>query len=94
MPASGASRGRTVFAVGPDEILLSAEPLSRVSARNVLAGRVISVEASGDDAMVRAEAAGVTWRVHVTAAAIRDLGLAAGSAVWLAIKTQSFKQLR
>ena len=94
VPAPGASRGRTVFAVAPDEILLSAEPLSRVSARNVLAGRVLSVDVSGDDAMVRAEAAGVTWRAHVTAAAIRDLGLAAGSPVWLAIKTQSFKRLR
>jgi molybdate transport system ATP-binding protein len=94
VPASGPARGRTVFAVAPDEILLSAEPLSRVSARNVLAGRVLSIDASGDDAMVRAEAAGVAWWAHVTTAAIRDLGLAAGSAVWLAIKTQSFKRLR
>ena len=94
VPAAGESPGRAVFAVAPDDILLSAEPLTRVSARNVLAGRVLSIELSGGDAMVRAEAAGITWRALVTAAAVRDLGLAAGSPVWLAIKTQSFKRLR
>jgi len=94
VPAAGEFRGRAVFAVAPDDILLSAEPLSRISARNVLAGRVLSVEASAADAMVRAEAAGVTWRARVTAAAVCDLGLGPGSSVWLAIKTHSFKRLR
>jgi molybdate transport system ATP-binding protein len=93
VPAAGESRGRAVFAVAPDDILLSAEPLSRVSARNVLAGRVLSVEAPAADAMVLAEASGVTWRALVTAAAVRELGLVPGSPVWLAIKTQSFKRL-
>ena len=94
VPADGESHGRAVFAIAPDDILLSAEPLSRISARNVLAGRVLSVETAAADAMVRAEAGGVAWRARVTAAAVRDLGLAAGAPVWLAIKTQSFKRLR
>ena len=93
VPADGpADRG--VFALAPEEILLSAEPLSRVSARNILAGRVLSCDSSGQDAMVQVEAAGVSWRAHITAASLRDLGLAAGAPVWLAIKTQAFRRLR
>jgi molybdopterin-binding protein len=67
--------------------------LARVSARNVLAGTVVSCDTAGLDAMVRVEAAGVTWRVHITATALHDLRLATGAAVWLAIKTQSFRRL-
>ncbi len=93
VPASGAGE-RGVFTLAPEEILLSVEPLERVSARNVLAGRVLSLDSSGQDAMVLVEAAGVKWRAHVTSGAVRDLGLAAGMPVWLAIKTQSFRRLR
>ncbi len=93
VPAS-ATGERGVFALAPEEILLSVEPLQRVSARNVLAGRVLALDSSGEDAMVRVEAAGATWRAHVTSGAVRDLGLGAGVPVWLAIKTQSFRRLR
>ncbi len=93
VPAAGPG-GRGVFALAPEEIIISTDPLARVSARNVLAGTVASCDAASRDAMVRVEAAGMTWRVHITATALRDLGLAAGAAVWLAIKTQSFRRLR
>jgi molybdate transport system ATP-binding protein len=92
VPAAG-PRGRGVFALAPEEIIISMDPLARVSARNVLAGTVVSCDAAGPDAMVRVEAVGRTWRAHITATALRDLGLAAGAAVWLAIKTQSFRRL-
>ena len=93
VPAA-APGGRGVFALAPEEILLSAEPLSRVSARNLLAGRVLSCDVSGQDAMVQVEAAGASWRARITAAAVRDLDLAPGAPVWLAIKTQAFRRLR
>jgi molybdate transport system ATP-binding protein len=95
VPSSGARTGeRAVFAVAPDEILLSLQPLLRVSARNVLAGEIREVESLGHDAMVHVEAAGATWRAHVTEAAVLDLHLAAGLPVWLAIKTRSFRRLK
>ena len=92
VPAMGA-RGRGVFALAPEEILLSVEHITRVSARNVLAGRVVSCDSFGRDAMVRIEAIGVAWRAHITTAALRELELAPGAPVWLAIKTQSFRRL-
>jgi len=95
VPAIAARIGqRAVFAVTPDEILLSMLPLARVSARNVLAGRIRAIEPLGGDAMVHADAAGAGWRAHVTKAAIDDLRLEVGQRVWLAIKTRSFRRLR
>jgi molybdate transport system ATP-binding protein len=93
VPAGGPGV-RGVFALAPEEIIISMDPLARVSARNVLAGTVLSCDAAGPDAMVQVEAVGIPWRAHITATALRDLGLAAGAAVWLAIKTQSFRRLR
>jgi molybdate transport system ATP-binding protein len=93
VPAGGPGV-RGVFALEPEEIIISMDPLARVSARNVLAGTIVSCDAAGPDAMVRVEAVGIPWRAHITATALRDLGLAAGAAVWLAIKTQSFRRLR
>ncbi|HKD11544.1 MAG TPA: molybdenum ABC transporter ATP-binding protein [Thermoanaerobaculia bacterium] len=95
VPASGAGIGqRAIFAVAPDEILVSLQPLVRVSARNVLAGEIRAIESLGSDAMVHADAAGARWRAHVTEAAVTDLQLAVGQPVWLAIKTRSFRRLR
>jgi molybdate transport system ATP-binding protein len=90
---SGGQPGRALYAVAAEDVLLSAAPLSRISARNVLEGRVESVEASGQNAMVRIQASGASWRSLVTAAAAEDLGLAAGRPVWLVVKTQAFRRL-
>ena len=94
VPAMGAPGERAVFSLAPEDVLLAAHPLDRVSARNVLEGRVEAVDPGGDDALVRVFAAGVAWRAHVTAEAVRDLDLCEGRAVWLAIKTQAFRRVR
>jgi molybdate transport system ATP-binding protein len=93
VPAASAS-GRAVYAVLPEDVLLSADPLPRVSARNVFEGVVESVDSSGENVMVRLRAAGASWRALVTAAAAKDLGIAAGRRVWLAVKAQAFRPLR
>jgi len=93
VPATSGGR-RGVYALRPEEILLSREPLERISARNILPGRVESVDSGEADAIVRVEAAGVSWRAHLTADALRDLDLAAGTPVWLVIKTHSFRRLQ
>ena len=94
VPLAGAAGARAIFSLAPEDVLLATHPLDGVSARNVLAGRVEAVEPGGDDALVRVLAAGVAWRAHVTAEAVRDLGLCAGRPVWLAIKTQAFRPIR
>ena len=91
---TGRALGRALYAVAPEDILLSADPLPRVSARNVLAGVVVSVEVLGENALVRVRAQGFTWRVLLTTGAARDLRLTDSSRVWLAVKTQAFRRLR
>ena len=93
VPAGGPA-GRAVYSLAPEDVLLAAHPLDRVSARNVLAGEVDSVDLRGGDALVFARAGGVSWRAHLTEEAVRELDLAPGRPVWLAIKTQAFRPLR
>jgi molybdate transport system ATP-binding protein len=90
----GASLGRAVFSVGPEDVFLSAHPLESVSARNVLEGRVDGVDRIDGNAIVRVTAEGLAWRADVTGAAVRELGLGPGRPVWLAVKTQAFRRLR
>ncbi len=90
-PAFGA---RALYSISPEDILVAGRPLEQVSARNVFSGVVREVESSGADALIRIDAAGVEWRAHVTGAAVAELALAPGKTVWLAAKTNAFRQLR
>jgi molybdate transport system ATP-binding protein len=86
--------GRAVFGLAPEEILISAAPLGRVSARNVLAAEILSVEYSGGDVWVGVRAGGATWRALLTPDAADDLKLSPGLSAWIAVKTQAFRRLR
>jgi molybdate transport system ATP-binding protein len=92
--ATDAADGPAVFAVSPDEILISSTPLDGISARNVLAGWIESVQGSAEDVLLRVRAGRLSWRAAVTADASRELGLSPGRSVWLAIKTHAFRRLR
>jgi molybdate transport system ATP-binding protein len=96
VPAGGAPPPgeRGLYAVAPEEILVSTHPLDGVSARNVLAGSVEAVDLAGREALVRVRAAGADWRTRLTPEAARELGLVPGSSVWLAVKTHAFRPLR
>jgi molybdate transport system ATP-binding protein len=90
---SGGPAGRAVYAVAPEDVILSTAPLTGVSARNVIEGRIESVEVSGENAMVYIQAAGGVWRSLVTAASVKDLDLGPGRRIWFAVKTQAFRRL-
>jgi molybdate transport system ATP-binding protein len=94
VPPAGVPGERAIFSLAPEDVLLASHPLDRVSARNVLAGRVEAIEVGEDDALVRVRAAGIAWRAHITSEAARELDLAPTRAVWLAIKTQAFRPVR
>jgi molybdate transport system ATP-binding protein len=93
VPLGYASVGDAVcVAVRAGDILLAVQPPHGLSARNVLEGKITSLESQG--ALVRARvscAAGpsVEFLVHVTPGAVRELELAAGQRVWLVLKTHS-----
>ncbi|MGA3211298.1 MAG: molybdenum ABC transporter ATP-binding protein [Terriglobales bacterium] len=70
------------------DILLATAAPRGLSARNILAGRIVAMERR--DVMVIAEVdCGARFIVHLTPAAEKDLELHAGREVWLVIKTHS-----
>jgi molybdate transport system ATP-binding protein len=75
------------------DILLAVVKPEGLSARNVIAGRIISVERR--DMIISASVdCGITMEVHLTLAARDALQLATGRDVWLVVKTHSCHLMR
>jgi molybdate transport system ATP-binding protein len=68
--------------------LLATERPHGLSARNLMEGRIISLERRGTMVIARVDC-GVTFVVHVTPGAVRALNLTAAQRVWLVLKTYS-----
>jgi molybdate transport system ATP-binding protein len=79
---------RVQVAVRAGDILLATERPHGLSARNVVDGRIVSLEQRGTIVIARVDC-GVTFVVHVTPGAVRALELTAGRPVWLVLKTHS-----
>jgi molybdate transport system ATP-binding protein len=79
---------RVQVAIRAGDILLATEQPHALSARNVMEGRLLSLEQRGTMVVARADC-GVTFIVHVTPGAVRALDLSAGQLVWLVLKTHS-----
>lgn len=89
VPLAHASAGdRVQLAIRAGDILLAAERPHGLSARNVLEGRIESLEQRGTMMIARVDC-GVIFIVHLTPGAVRALGLSPGKQVWLVLKTHS-----
>jgi len=89
VPLGYAAAGdRVNVAIRAGDILLATERPHGLSARNVIEGRIISLEPRGTMVMARVEC-GVVFLAHVTPGAVRTLELTAGRKVWLVLKTHS-----
>src|SRR3989442_11240890 len=89
VPLGYAVAGSSVqVAVRAGDILLATERPHGLSARNVIEGRIVSLEPRGTMVMARVEC-GVVFLAHVTPGAVRTLDLTAGRKVWLVLKTHS-----
>jgi molybdate transport system ATP-binding protein len=89
VPLGYATTGsRVQVAVRAGDILLATERPHGLSARNVIEGRLISLEQRGTMVIARADC-GVIFVVHITPGAVRSLELTAGHHVWLVLKTHS-----
>jgi molybdate transport system ATP-binding protein len=75
-------------AIRAGDILLATEQPHGLSARNIIEGRIASLEPRGTMVVARVDC-GVTFVVQVTPGAVRALELAAGRRVWLVLKTHS-----
>jgi molybdate transport system ATP-binding protein len=76
------------IAIRAGDILVATQLPYGLSARNVLPGRVESVETRGSVVSLQVDC-GVRFLVRVTPGAMRSLELATGSVVWLVVKTHS-----
>jgi molybdate transport system ATP-binding protein len=78
-----------------EDVLLSADPPGRVSARNVCEARVARCEPAGGDAFVHLETlpGGEPLVAKLTAGAAQHLGLAPGSRVFALVKAQALRRL-
>jgi molybdate transport system ATP-binding protein len=89
VPVTRATAGTTIrVAIRAGDIMLASEEPRGLSARNVLAGRVVDLVERGHT-MVATVDVGARFEVHLTPGGARALGLRAGSPVWLIVKTYS-----
>jgi molybdate transport system ATP-binding protein len=89
VPLGHAAPGdRVRIAVRAGDILLATEAPRALSARNVLEGKIVSLERRGSLVAARVDC-GDTFTVHVTPGAERTLQLAPEKPVWLVLKTHS-----
>ena len=84
--AEAGSRLRVGIRAG--DILLAVRKPIGLSARNVIAGRLVALERRDMIISARVDC-GVEMEVHLTLAALDALQLATGREVWLVIKTYS-----
>jgi len=84
---------RVGIAIRAGDILVANEEPRGLSARNILAGPIVSMESRGYLVELKIEA-GTQIIAHVTPGAARSLGLEKGKQVWLVIKTHSCHLVR
>lgn len=75
------------------DIMVATAPPQGLSARNVIAGTVTSLQ-QRDVVVIAHVDCGASFEVHLTPGAVRALQLAVGSRVWVVIKTYSCRVLR
>ena len=87
---------RQALAIGirAEDILVSLDRPSRISARNVCQGAVTQIDDEGDERLVHVELAGEKLIARLTPRAVEDLQLVRGSRVHLIIKSQALRRIR
>jgi molybdate transport system ATP-binding protein len=79
---------QVVVAIRAGDILVATQRPIGLSARNILEGRVLSLDHRGRLVAARVDA-GVVFQAHLTPGAVSSLELTAGAHVWLVLKTHS-----
>jgi molybdate transport system ATP-binding protein len=77
-----------------EDILVSLDRPSRISARNVIAGRVARIDAQPDHRLVHVDVGEDRLIAKLTESAVEELELADGSDVYLIIKSQALRRIR
>lgn len=95
VPASSLPVGtRMAYALSPNDVLIATAPPSEISARNIFRARLVAVELSEPDLLLRLEAQEIHWLARLTRGAVNELKLEPGHLVFVAVKAHSFRPLR
>jgi molybdate transport system ATP-binding protein len=83
------------LAVRAEDVLVAVAPVAGLSARNAYAARILSMERTGVDVILRCalDPGGVEMLARITPAAVAALGLHPNGPVWLAVKSHSISVL-
>lgn len=92
VPWSLAPGSSVCIGLRAEDILLALDPPRRISARNVIEGRVVSCEARDEDVLVEIDA-GERLTAKLTTGAVRALEVAPGARVYLIVKAQALRRL-
>jgi molybdate transport system ATP-binding protein len=86
---------RVTLAIRAEDVLVAVEKPEGLSARNLYAARLLSVERTGVDLTLRCalQGPGAAWLVRVTPGAASALGLVPDREVWLAVKSHSVRMV-
>ena len=76
-----------LLTIDAEDLLLATAPPHGLSARNAVAGEIDELIPVGTSVYVRVG----PWIAHLTPAAVAELGLTAGTPVWLVAKTHSWR---
>jgi molybdate/tungstate transport system ATP-binding protein len=79
--------GKVNVSIRPEDILISNEKV-KTSARNVIRGKIISMEDKGAMLSITVSA-GQTFRVYITRQALEELGIELGSEVYILFKASA-----
>jgi molybdate transport system ATP-binding protein len=85
---------RWTLGIRAEDVLVSLDRPERISARNVLSGRVAAIDAQPDHQLVHVQAAGDRLTAKLTAEAVQELELRIGTPVYLVIKSQALRRIR
>ncbi len=89
VPLARVAAGSPVrLAIRAGDILVATEPPHGLSARNVIRGKLLSLDQQGVTVIATVDC-GARFEVHLTPNAVHTLDLSAGRELWLVIKTYS-----
>jgi molybdopterin-binding protein len=85
---------KLTLGIRAEDILVALDRPSRISARNLLPGRLAGIDDQSDHVLVRVDVGADRLIAKLTAGAVEDLSLTSGSDVFLIIKSQALRRIR
>jgi molybdate transport system ATP-binding protein len=91
--SAGSDQPEALFELSSKDIILFKRHPEAISARNLLRGTVVRTFVSGNSIGVELACGGQRLVAEVAHPAVKELGIVAGSELFLAIKASAFRRL-